>query len=389
VTTNSKTIFISTGDVSGDLQGALLVTALKQLGEKSGIELNIVALGGGKMAAAGATILADTTGISSIGILEAVAFILPTIKVQNIAKNYLKTTPPDVIILIDYNTPNAVIGNYAKSVFPDVPIIYYIAPQEWVWSINNKRTATIVKFTDEILSIFPAEASYYAERGANVKFVGHPLIDRIATLPNREVARDKLGIAADEIAIALIPASRKQELKYLVPSIFAAAQQIQAQLPNVRFWIPLSRDAFKADLEREIQAYGIKATLVTENTDYVLCAADLAIAKSGTVNLELALLSIPQVVIYRFSKTTAWLGRNIFKVEVPFMSPPNLVEMKSIVPELLQEEATPDRIAKESLELILNKERCAQMLADYSQMQTAVGEPGVCDRVAQAVFAKF
>jgi lipid-A-disaccharide synthase len=389
VTTNSKTIFISTGDVSGDLQGALLVTALKQLGEKSGIELNIVALGGGKMAAAGAKILADTTGISSIGILEAVAFILPTIKVQNIAKNYLKTTPPDVIILIDYNTPNAVIGNYAKSVFPDVPIIYYIAPQEWVWSINNKRTATIVKFTDEILSIFPAEASYYAERGANVKFVGHPLIDRIATLPSREVARDKLGIAADEIAIALIPASRKQELKYLVPSIFAAAQQIQAQLPHVRFWIPLSRDAFKADLDREIQAYGIKATLVTENTDYVLCAADLAITKSGTVNLELALLSIPQVVIYRFSKTTAWLGRNIFKVEVPFMSPPNLVEMKSIVPELLQEEATPDRIAKESLELILNKERRAQMLADYSQMQTAVGEPGVCDRVAQEVFAKF
>ncbi len=389
MTTNSKTIFISTGDVSGDLQGALLVTALKQLGEKSGIELNIVALGGGKMATAGATILADTTGISSIGILEAVAFILPTIKVQNIAKNYLKTTPPDVIILIDYNTPNAVIGNYAKSVFPDVPIIYYIAPQEWVWSINNKRTATIVKFTDEILSIFPAEASYYAERGANVKFVGHPLIDRIATLPSREVARDKLGIAADEIAIALIPASRKQELKYLVPSIFAAAQQIQAQLPNVRFWIPLSRDAFKADLEREIQAYGIKATLVTENTDYALCAADLAIAKSGTVNLELALLSIPQVVIYRFSKTTAWLGRNIFKVEVPFMSPPNLVEMKSIVPELLQEEATPDRIAQESLELILNKERRAQMLANYSQMQTAVGEPGVCDRVAQEVFAKF
>jgi lipid-A-disaccharide synthase len=389
VTTNSKTIFISTGDVSGDLQGALLVTALRQLGEKSGIALNIVALGGSKMAAAGANILADTTGISSIGILEAVSFILPTIKVQNIAKNYLKTTPPDVIILIDYNTPNAVIGNYAKSVFPAVPIIYYIAPQEWVWSINNKRTATIVNFTDEILSIFPAEASYYAERGANVKFVGHPLIDRIATLPSREIAREKLGIAEDEIAVALIPASRKQELKYLVPSIFAAAQQIQAELPNVRFWIPLSRAAFKVELEHEIQAHGIKATLVTENADYVMCAADLAIAKSGTVNLELALLSIPQVVIYRFSKTTAWLGRNIFKVEVPFMSPPNLVEMKSIVPELLQEEATPDRIAKESLDLILNKERRNQMLADYSRMQTVVGEPGVCNRVAQAVFAKF
>jgi lipid-A-disaccharide synthase len=385
----TKTIFISTGDVSGDLQGALLVTALKQLGERSGIELNIIALGGSKMAAAGATILADTTGISSIGILEAVAYILPTIQVQNIAKKYLKTTPPDVIVLIDYNTPNAVIGNYAKSVFPDVQIIYYIAPQEWVWSINNKRTATIVKFTDEILSIFPAEADYYAERGANVKFVGHPLIDRIATLPSREVAREKLGIADDEIAVALIPASRKQELKYLLPAIFAAAQQIQAKLPNVRFWIPLSRDAFKEELEREIQAYGINATLVIENADYALCAADLAIAKSGTVNLELALLSVPQVVIYRFSKVTAWLGRNVFKVDVPFMSPPNLVEMKNIVPELLQEQATPDRIATESLELILNQERRNQMLADYTEMQAAVGDPGVCDRVAEAIFAKF
>ena len=389
MTTNTKTIFISTGDVSGDLQGALLVTALKQLGEKSGIDLNIVALGGSKMAAAGAKILADTTGISSIGIWEAIAFIIPTIQVQNVAKKYLKTTPPDLIVLIDYNAPNAVIGNYAKNVFPDVQIVYYIAPQEWVWSINNKRTATIVKFTDEILSIFPAEADYYAERGANVKFVGHPLIDRIATLPSRAVAREKLGIADDEIAVALIPASRQQELKYLVPAMFSAAQQIQAKLPNVRFWIPLSRDAFKAELESEIKAHGLNATLVAENADYAICAADLAIAKSGTVNLELALLSIPQVVIYKFSKVTAWLGRKVFKVDVPFMSPPNLVEMKSIVPELLQEQATPDRIAIESLELILNQSRRDQMLADYRQMQTAVGDPGVCDRVATAIFAKF
>lgn len=371
------------------MQGALLVTALRQLGQKSGVDLNIVALGGSKMAAAGATILADTTGISSIGIWEAIAYIIPTIQVQNVAKKYLKTTPPDVIVLIDYNAPNAVIGNYAKSVFPDVPIIYYIAPQEWVWSINNKRTATIVKFTDEILSIFPAEASYYQERGAKVQFVGHPLIDRVATLPSREVARRELGIADDEIAVALIPASRKQELKYLVPAMFSAAQQIQAKLPKVRFWIPLSRDAFKAELENEIQAHGLNATLVAQNADYAICAADLAIAKSGTVNLELALLSIPQVVIYRFSNITAWLGRKVFKVAVPFMSPPNLVEMKGIVPELLQEQATPDRIAIESLELILNPERRNQMLADYQQMQTAVGDPGVCARVAAAIFARF
>ena len=222
-----KTIFLSTGDVSGDLQGALLVTALKQLAQKSDIELNIVALGGCKMAAAGATILGDTTGLSSVGIVEHLVYIAPTIQIQNVAKKYLKTNPPDAVVLIDYMGANLMMGNYFKKAFPDVPIIYYIAPQEWVWSLDSKNTNAIVKFTDEILSIFPAEARYFEGKGVAVEYVGHPLIDRVATLSSRQDAREKLGIGDDEIAIALIPASRKQELKYLLPAIFEAAQQIQ------------------------------------------------------------------------------------------------------------------------------------------------------------------
>ncbi len=385
----TKTIFISTGDVSGDLQGASLVAALKQLAEKSAIDLNIVALGGKKMAAAGAKILAETTGISSIGILEALPYIAPTIRVQNIAKQYLKVTPPDAIVLIDYMTPNISIGNYASKVYPDVPIIYYIAPQEWVWATDTKNSSKIVGFSDEILSIFPAEARFFIEKGANVKFVGHPLIDRVAKIADRETARAKLGIGSDEIAVALIPASRQQELKYLLPVIFRAARQIQDKLPNVRFWIPLSRDIFQAAIEREIIAHQISATLVTEQPDCVLAAADLAITKCGTVSLELALLNIPQVVIYRVGKVTAWVAKNIIKFSIPYMSPTNLVEMQSIVPELLQDEATADRIAAESLELILNTERRDRMLGDYHQMRQALGEPGVCDRVAQAILAKI
>jgi lipid-A-disaccharide synthase len=383
-----KTIFISTGDVSGDLQGALLVAALKQLAQKSGIDLNIVALGGSKMAAAGATVLADTTGISTVGILEHLSSLIPTFQVQNVAKQYLKTTPPDVMVLIDYKGANVVMGNHTKNTFPGVPIIYYIAPQEWVWSIDEKSTTSIVQFTDEILSIFPAEARYFEGKGASVKFMGHPLIDRVATLSSRKVARHKLGIADDEIAVALIPASRKQELKYLLPFIFAAAQQIQQKLPNVRFWIPLSRDVFKAEIDRAIETYQLKATLITEDADLVLSAADLAITKCGTVSLELALLNVPQVVIYRVSKLTAWIAKNIVKFSIPFMSPTNLVEMKPIVPELLQDEASVDRITAESLELILNQDRRDQMLADYREMRLALGEPGVCDRVAQEILAK-
>jgi lipid-A-disaccharide synthase len=384
-----KTIFISTGEVSGDLQGSLLVTALKERAEQLGIQIDIVALGGSKMAAAGAKLLGDTTAIGSVGILEALAYVGPTIKVQKIAKEYLKNHPPDVIVLVDYMTPNIGIGNFAKSDFPNVPVIYYIAPQEWVWSVGDKNTNIIVNFTDVILSIFPEEARHFEQKGATVKYMGHPLIDRVAKLPSRNNSRTDLGIQDEEIAVALIPASRKQELKFLLPPMFAAARKIQEKLPNVRFWIPLSREAYRESIEREINNYNLTATLVTENTDRVLCAADLAITKCGTVSLELALLNVPQVVIYRVGKGTAWIAKNILKFSIPFMSPTNLVEMKPIVPELLQDEANPDRIAQESLELILNSNRRQQMLDDYAQMRHALGEPGVCDRVAQEIFDRM
>jgi lipid-A-disaccharide synthase len=384
-----KTIFISTGEVSGDLQGSLLVSALKRLAEKSGIELNIVALGGQRMAAAGATLIADTTAISSMGVWEALAYIAPTIRVQNLAKNYLKNSPPDAIVLIDYMTPNIVIGNYAKLAYPDVPIIFYIAPQDWVWDDESENSNKIAKFSTEILSIFPAEAEYFQKRGARVQYVGHPLVDRVASIPPREIAREKLGINSHEIAVALIPASRQQELKYLMPVIFQAAQQIQSKLPNVRFWIPLARTEFKDEIERAIDQFKINATLVTEHTELVLAAADLAIAKSGTVSLELALLKVPHVVIYRLSKLTAWIAKHIVKLKLPFISPTNLVEMKPIVPELLQDDANADRIATEALELILNTDRRDRMLTDYQHLSDVLGEAGVCDRVAKAIMANI
>jgi lipid-A-disaccharide synthase len=260
-----KTIFISTGDVSGDLQGALLVTALQQLAAKSGIDLNIVALGGTKMAAAGAKILADTVSISSMGIVEHLAYVRPSLQARSLAKQYLKTNPPDALILIDYVDPNVAIGKYIKNFFPNLPVYFYIAPQDWVWPRQHKRAKLIVSFIDEIFAVFPVEAQYFTEQGAKTKFVGHPLVDRVATLTSREIARDKLGITDEETAVALIPASRQQELKYILPNIFAAARQIQERLPAVRFWIPLSRPDFQAEIESQIQAYQINATLVTEN----------------------------------------------------------------------------------------------------------------------------
>ena len=379
------TIFISTGEVSGDLQGALLIEALKRQASKAGYSLEILALGGSRMEAAGATLLGHTSTIGSVGIWESLPYILPTYRIQQKAWQFLRENPPDVVVLIDYLGPNLSIGSFLHNNLPQVPVIYYILPQLWVWSSRQRETEQVVKMTDLMLAIFPEEARYFAKQGAKVSWVGHPLIDKMQEFPDRNSAREALGIDSGGITqIALIPASRRQELQYLMPVIFAAAKAIQLQVKTVHFWIPLSLEVFREPIERAIASWGLQAT-ITDRTQEVLAAVDLAICKSGTVNLELALLDIPQVVVYRVSPVTAWVARNLLNFSIPFMSPPNLVDMKLIVPEFLQEKATTEAIFQESLDLLFNSQRREKMLADYRQMRQSLGEVGVGDRAAKEI----
>jgi lipid-A-disaccharide synthase len=378
-------IFISTGEVSGDLQGSMLITALQRQAAAMDLELEIVALGGEKMAAAGATLLGKTSGIGSMGLIESLPYVFPTVQVQRRAIAFLKQNPPDLVLLIDYMGPNLGIGTYMKKHLPQVPIVYYIAPQEWAWSMSLRNTSRLVGFTDKLLAIFPEEARYFREHGAQVTWVGHPLIDRMQDAPSRSVARAKLQIPPDQKAIALLPASRRQELKYLLPVIFEAAQTIQAKLPEAHFWIPLSLEAYRQPIADAIQSYGLRATIVSGQQKEIFAAADFAITKSGTVNLELALLNVPQVVVYRLNAITVWIARKILKGSLVFASPPNLVVMKAIVPELLQESATAENIIQASMELLLNPQRREQTFADYTEMRQLLGDVGVCDRAAQEI----
>lgn len=379
-------IFISTGEVSGDLQGALLINALQRQAEKLGQELEIVALGGSRMAQAGANLLSNTTKIGSVGILESLPFLIPTLQIQNRVKQYLRQNPPDLVILIDYMGPNLAIGDFIRSHLTKVPVVYYIAPQVWVWSLSDRNTQQIIKNSDLILAIFPEEARFFGEKGVKVTWVGHPLLDKLISAPSRSTARTSLGISQEETIITLIPASRKQELKYVLPVMLAAAKILQSKIPQVKFLIPLSLEAFRQPIEQGILDYNLNATVVADRNIEAIAAANLAITKSGTVNLEIALLEVPQVVIYRVNPITAWIAKNLLKFSIPFISPPNLVLMKAIVPELLQEQATPENIVKEALNL-LNPAKNSQILADYQQMRQTLGEQGkVCQTAAQEIF---
>lgn len=380
-----RRIFISTGEVSGDLQGALLIEALHQRAGDRGIDIDITALGGPRMAQAGATLLGDTTGIGSVGILEALPYVLPSMRVQRQAKRTLGASPPDLAVLIDYMSPNLSMGSFFKARHPQVPVVYYIAPQQWVWSFSKQDTERLVQCSDRMLAIFKAEADYYQSYGADTTWVGHPLVDRYPAPADQAAARQTLGLFPEAQVVTLLPASRGQEVKYLLPVILQAAQIIQAQCPGVTFLLPVSIPALADSFEQGLVQYGLTGRVIREGSQAAIAAADVAIAKSGTANLEIALMGVPQVVAYRINPLSARIGYYLLKFDVPYVSPVNLVVNQPVVPEFLQWEATPEAIAAAALEL-LHHESARQIMRDgYAKMRDELGPPGACQRTADLI----
>ncbi|MEB3288692.1 MAG: lipid-A-disaccharide synthase [Leptolyngbya sp.] len=384
-----RRIFISTGEVSGDLQGALLVAALHQEAADRGMDIAITGLGGPRMAQAGVDLVGDTTTIGSVGIFEALPYLLPTLRLQRQAKQALLAQPPDAVVLIDYMNPNLAMGEFLRQSLPQVPITYYIAPQQWVWAFSEKDSQKLVRYSDQMLAIFPAEADYYQRFGAKVSWVGHPLLDRYPVPPDRQDARQRLGLGVDQTVVTLLPASRRQEVKYLLPTIIQAAQIIHRQCPEALFLLPVSSADLKPAFEQALTQAQLPGRLVTPTADYqptdAIAAADVAITKSGTANLEIALMNVPQVVAYRLNPLSARIAYYLLNFKLAYVSPVNLAVNQAIVPEFLQWEATPEALATAALGLLQNPDRRQAMLAGYVTLRQTLGEPGACRRAAAQI----
>ncbi|KAI9130637.1 lipid-A-disaccharide synthase [Acaryochloris sp. CCMEE 5410] len=376
-------IFISTGEVSGDLQGSLLIPALIAEAQSRGYSLEIWALGGPRMAAVGARLLGDTSQIGAIGPVNALPFVWPTLKLHKQVMDQFKQVPPDLTVLIDYIGPNLRLGQRLKQAFPS-PVVYYIAPPEWVWSQGLGVTRQVVDLSDKMLAIFPQEATYYQGMGADINWVGHPLVDHVHQFPPREQARQQLGLHPQQPMMALMPASRQQELDHLLPIILTAARRIYHQVPNLQFWMPLALSAYRRDVTQAIQKTGLPIS-ISPDSQTVIAAADVVITKSGTANLEAALLNVPQVVVYRVGAISAWLYQHLLHFEVEFISPVNLVVGREIVPELLQQEVTPEKIAELACSLLEKGEARHTMMAEYQELRSHLGLPGVLQRAAEAI----
>ena len=383
-------LLISTGEVSGDLQGSLLIKALNDNAKKRKIKLQITALGGQRMKNAGAKLISNTSTIGAIGFLEALPYVLPTLSAQSKIDNYLNCYPPDAVILIDYMGPNIRLGLKVKKVFPNIPIIYYIAPQEWAWRLGDSGTTDLISFTDKILAIFEEEAKFYSNKGGNVKFVGHPMLDFYSNIPPKEEALKKIGLEKDKKLLLIMPASRKQEIKYILPTFLQVAKRLQQKDPSISVFIPSGLKDFDKILNNSLKEYGLEGRVILSNEvdqikPFLFSAAHLALSKSGTINMELALNSVPQIVGYKVSRVTAFIARYLLRFNVQYISPVNLLLNKMLIPEFIQENFKAEKISNSALKILQDVSTRKDMMLGYKRLKDKLGKPGVTDRASEDI----
>ena len=386
----SKKIFISTGEVSGDLHGSLLSKALFDEAKKKSIELDICGLGGERMKKEGVRVLQDTTSISAIGIWEALPLILPTIIIQKRFYKLLKKYPPDCLILIDYMGPNIKIGIKLKRSKTKIPIFYYIAPQEWAWRVGNNTTTNLINFSDKIFAIFKKEAAFYQKRGGNVLWVGHPMLDLTKKLPLKKDARTILKLSPKQNILLLMPASRPQELRYLLPTFMRVARKLQQKYPSLVVYIPSCRKVFDDRFKKAFRKYQVKGEVISHEDNaelkpYIYSLTKIALCKSGTVNMELALYGIPQIVGYRVSKVTAFIAKKILNFKVKFISPVNLLVNKLIIPEFVQTNFDENKIFYKSCRILERNSEKIKIKNGYAFLKKELGKEGVVQRTAKEI----
>lgn len=367
-------VLLVAGEASGDAHGADLVTALKR--HASSIE--VFGVGGQYLREAGMHTLVDTAAIAGMGLFEARDKLKALLRAYRQLAAILRTDPPALLILIDFPEFNLRLAKVAKQA--GVPVFYYISPQVWAW--RKRRVYTIARRVDQLAAVFPFEPAFYAAHGAAhgcaVEFVGHPLVDRVRPTRSREETLARYDLDPTRRTIALLPGSRAQEVRYLLDPLLGAA----ALLGNgYQFVLAVASTLSAAELQGRVKQSGVR--VVQGDTYNLVHAADLALVASGTATLETALLERPMVIVYRLAPLTYALARLI--VRVPFIGMPNLIAEQRVVPELLQREVTPARIAAEARQLLENPSAYHAAQEGLREVRRRLGPGGAAERAAALV----
>ena len=367
-------ILISAGEASGDLHAGAVTRALKQIEP----EAQVFGMGGDCLRAAGGEVIYDIKDHGVMGFVEVLRKLPDLWKLRNSFIQLMERRRPDVLLTIDYPGFNMRLAKLAKD--RGIKVVSFIAPSAWAW--RPSRAAGVVKVVDKIASIFPFEYDLYKSYGADIEFVGHPLVDMVHPSLAPEEARKLAGKREGHPLVLLMPGSRAMEVERLLPVMLDAARLIKAQRPEIDFAMPRAVTISRKVLEEAIKASGLEIKLTEGNNYDIMSAADFAVATSGTVTLEAALCGLGCVILYRASALSYWIAKQV--VEIPFIGLPNIVAGRSVEPELIQADCTPETVAKTTLKL-LEPNRYALLQQDLREVRRRLGEPGAVRRVAELV----
>lgn len=368
-------IMLSAGEASGDLHGSHLAQALAELSPGS----RLSGMGGERMAAAGVRILYDPTAHSPIGFTEALKSVQVLRRILARLGEVMERQRPDVLVVIDFPTFNLRLAEIAH--VKGIPVVYYFSPAVWAW--GKGRAARVARTAAAVCSVFPFEADAYRQAGANVTFVGHPLVDIVRCALDAESARKSVGLDPDRPVLALLPGSRRQEIRSLLPVMAKAARQLQREVPGLQVAVPVAPTVSEQGVKEALATVGIEAVVAPGRVHEALRSADAAAVASGTATLEAALLGTPEVVIYRVSTPTYLLARTL--VKIPHVALPNIVAGRLVVQELLQTDATAEKLAAALSPLLRDPAAREAMRRDLADVVSRLGEPGAVDRTARIV----
>ncbi len=342
-----KNVLIVAGEASGDAHGGRLVEAV--LGKDSAI--NFYGVGGANMRAAGVNIDIDAADLAVVGLWEVIAHRKVIFAALDNLKEKLRTSPPDLLLVIDYAEFNLKLAAYAKSL--GIKVLFYISPQVWAW--RQGRVHKIKESVDVIAVIFNFEKEFYLKHNVPAKYVGHPLSHNVKASTERNLFLKQYKINPQHKVLGLFPGSRKSEIKRLLPIILKSAEILKKNNPDLEFILPLASTLSKQDITPFLSTSLLNIQVIKDDAFNVMNACDAIVTVSGTVTLEIALIGTPLIIINKVS----WLTYLIVKrmIKIPYIGLCNIVAGKQIAQELIQADATPNNIAEHLSVLLSNKEK--------------------------------
>ena len=364
----------SAGETSGDIHGASLAREIKKISPST----ELFGFGGDEMSKAGVRLVRNYKDYNVMGVAEVVKNLRRILNLLDDLTETVREEKPDLLVIIDYPDFNWRLAKRAKKL--GTKIFSYIPPSAWAW--RKGRAKDCAKIADEFAAIFPFELPVYEKAGAKIFFPGNPLVDTVKPEMSPEDAKEFFGVKDSEHVILLMPGSRKQEIKLLLPSMLGAAKILSETRPT-KFFLPLAANVDEEKILQKISGANVEIIPVKKFRYDLMKISDAAIATSGTVVLEAALLDLPCVVLYKMATVNYFIARLL--VDVKNFSLPNILAGKRIQPELLQNEVTPEKISEEVLKLYRGEKNREEVVAELQAACKKLGEPGAAARVAKKI----